>query len=173
MELVKSIKEHGLINPIAVRPDGLIIAGEQRWRAAKVVPLERVPVTVRDADIWGTELLRIAENLRRRNVSVVETIKATRRERDVRQARILADRQAISGSDVFPGKTTEPDTKSAEIAARREMIAARNGPGSSEAATRELDKLGDLVPALLNLLGGNRPALSRNAGYQLAQLPPE
>jgi len=34
-ELVESVKAHGLINPITITAEGLIIAGEQRWRAAK------------------------------------------------------------------------------------------------------------------------------------------
>jgi ParB family chromosome partitioning protein len=71
--MVETVEKHGLINPITVTPDGLIIAGEQRWRAAKTAGLETVPVTVRkvktDDEI---DELRIIENLVSRTVQPYE-----------------------------------------------------------------------------------------------------
>ncbi|MDG2123960.1 MAG: ParB/RepB/Spo0J family partition protein, partial [Verrucomicrobiales bacterium] len=51
-ELVDSLKEHGVIQPLVARPAGgnlELIAGERRWRAAQALGLERVPVIVREA----------------------------------------------------------------------------------------------------------------------------
>lgn len=75
-ELADSIAQHGLIQPIVVRPttDGRysIIAGERRWRACRLAGLQQVPVIVKDAD--GQTLMEIAliENLQREDLNAVE-----------------------------------------------------------------------------------------------------
>lgn len=75
-ELADSIAQHGLIQPIVVRPttDGRysIIAGERRWRACRLAGLQQVPVIVKDAD--GRTLMEIAliENLQREDLNAVE-----------------------------------------------------------------------------------------------------
>lgn len=76
-QLADSIKEHGIIQPIIVRSttDGsyIIIAGERRWRAAKMAGLSEVPVLIRD-DLSDGQAAQIAliENLQRENLNPVE-----------------------------------------------------------------------------------------------------
>ena len=76
-QLAMSISEHGVIQPIIVRslPGGgyQIIAGERRWRAAKMAGLSEVPVVVRD-DITEEQAMQITliENLQRENLNPIE-----------------------------------------------------------------------------------------------------
>src|SRR5262245_58236638 len=54
-ELADSVRQHGMMQPLVVRPDGqqpghyVLIAGERRWRAAQRAALHRVPVVIRQA----------------------------------------------------------------------------------------------------------------------------
>jgi ParB family chromosome partitioning protein len=74
-DLAKSIKANGVIQPIIVRPAGVgyqLIAGERRWRAAKLAEVETIPAIVRRAT--DDELLEIAliENIHRTDLNPVE-----------------------------------------------------------------------------------------------------
>ncbi len=75
-ELADSIAEHGLIQPIVVKPETngrySIVAGERRWRACRIAGLYEVPVIIKDAE--KQELMEIAliENLQREDLNAVE-----------------------------------------------------------------------------------------------------
>lgn len=75
-ELADSIREHGLLQPITVRKlDGgfyQIIAGERRWRAARMAGLLEVPVMVVEADDRRAMELAMVENLQREDLNPVE-----------------------------------------------------------------------------------------------------
>lgn len=75
-ELADSIREHGIIQPLVVRslePGGYqIVAGERRWRAARMAGLSEVPVIIRDLDDSQTLELAIIENLQREDLNVIE-----------------------------------------------------------------------------------------------------
>jgi len=74
--LAASISEHGMIQPIVVRTaqGGFyeIIAGERRWRAAKMAGLSEVPVIISDFDDKKTAEIALIENIQRENLSAVE-----------------------------------------------------------------------------------------------------
>lgn len=75
--LAESIREHGLIQPIVVRPmpNGItyqIIAGERRWRACRVLGLSEVPVIIREMDDMEAAQLAIIENIQREDLNPVE-----------------------------------------------------------------------------------------------------
>ena len=81
-ELVESIREQGIIQPLVVRKVDKhfeLIAGERRGRAARTVGLERVPVIVREATDREVLELALIENLQRADLSVVEEAKAYER----------------------------------------------------------------------------------------------
>ena len=84
-ELAESIKANGIIQPIVVRRDGdrfQIIAGERRWRAARLAGLERVPVVVRDvAPGQEQSLLEMAliENIQREDLNPIDEALAYQR----------------------------------------------------------------------------------------------
>lgn len=74
--LADSIQEHGLIQPLAVRSAGdgfyQIIAGERRWRAARMAGLSEVPVMVVEADDKNVMELALVENLQRQDLNPME-----------------------------------------------------------------------------------------------------
>jgi ParB family transcriptional regulator, chromosome partitioning protein len=76
-DLARSIAEHGLVQPILVRPEQTgpgfeIIAGERRWRAAQQARLHEVPVIVRDASDREALELAIIENIQRADLNPLE-----------------------------------------------------------------------------------------------------
>jgi ParB family chromosome partitioning protein len=83
-ELADSIRAHGVLQPILVRrlPDGYeLIAGERRWRAARIAGLERIPAIVRggQVDLEQSLLLGLIENLQREDLDPVEEAHGIRR----------------------------------------------------------------------------------------------
>ena len=80
--LAESIKTHGIVQPLLVRRRGEefeLIAGERRWRAAKMAGLTRVPVLVKD--VADQDLLEIAliENIQREDLNPIEEAQAYKR----------------------------------------------------------------------------------------------
>ena len=75
-ELSASIAEHGLLQPIAVRPKPsggyLIVAGERRWRASRLAGLTEVPGIVKDVTDEQAMELALVENLQREDLDPVE-----------------------------------------------------------------------------------------------------
>lgn len=74
-ELAQSIAEHGLLQPILVRPSGdgfEIIAGERRWRAAQRAQLHRIPAIVRESGDDTSAELALIENIQREDLNAIE-----------------------------------------------------------------------------------------------------
>ena len=78
-ELANSVSEHGLIQPIVVKPLASgkykIIAGERRFRASKMAGLSEVPVIIKDIDDSKIMELALVENLQREDLSALEEAK--------------------------------------------------------------------------------------------------
>lgn len=75
-ELSESIKEHGVIQPLLVRPldDGSyqIVAGERRWRASRLAGLEKVPVVIKQLEDAEVQEIALIENLQREDLNPIE-----------------------------------------------------------------------------------------------------
>ena len=76
-ELASSIREHGVLQPILVRPTGehqryQLVAGERRWRAAKAAELEVIPALIEQLDDETALEIGIIENLQREDLSPLE-----------------------------------------------------------------------------------------------------
>lgn len=85
--LADSIREHGMLQPILVRPlpdsnNYQIVAGERRWRAARMLSLNEVPVIVRELSDLETAEIALIENLQREDLNPVEEAKAFQRLQD-------------------------------------------------------------------------------------------
>jgi ParB family transcriptional regulator, chromosome partitioning protein len=76
-ELTASIKEHGILQPVLLRPFGApgryqLIAGERRWRAAKAAGLDSIPAMIEEIDDDTALEIAIIENLQREDLSPLE-----------------------------------------------------------------------------------------------------
>lgn len=89
--LAESIRQHGMLQPVTVReadsrpyPENIrgasfeIIAGERRWRAARMAGLEKIPCVIRRADRRESAELALIENLQRRDLGFFEEAEAIR-----------------------------------------------------------------------------------------------
>ena len=82
MDLVDSIQEHGILEPLVVAhtPAGYqIIAGERRWRASKLAGLKKVPVIVKETSPQGMLEMALVENVQREDLHPIERAKAFER----------------------------------------------------------------------------------------------
>jgi ParB/RepB/Spo0J family partition protein len=159
-ELVASVKQHGIITPLTLAPDGdefVVVAGERRYRAAKAAKLTEVPAQVRDAD--GEALtLAIAENVIRADLTPVEEAEAYRRliEEHGDAAKVA---KLVGRSERLIGERIELLRLPEEA---RALVAARKVPLSCAPL---LVRIGEREPLLADLTAvwlGEHPA---GAGY--------
>jgi len=82
-ELATSIQSMGVIQPIVVRPSGngryQLVAGERRWRAAKLAGLETIPVVIKDVPDDRLLEITLVENIQREDLNPIETALAFER----------------------------------------------------------------------------------------------
>ena len=107
-ELAASIREHGIVTPLLVQTKGKyyeLIAGERRWRAAKLAGLKKVPVLLRTFSEEQAAEIALIENIQRENLNAMEEALAFRRlqeEFSLRQEdiakRVSRSRSAITNS---------------------------------------------------------------------------
>lgn len=82
-ELASSIKEHGVMQPVVVRPVGEdlyeLVVGERRWRACRQAGLETIPAVIRRVDDRTSGEMMLVENIQREDLNPVEEALAYRR----------------------------------------------------------------------------------------------
>jgi len=82
-ELAESIKMQGIMQPIVVRPVGNmkyeIVAGERRWRAAKLANLSVVPILIKDIPDESALAMALIENIQREDLNAIEEAKGIQR----------------------------------------------------------------------------------------------
>ena len=81
-ELADSIREHGVLQPLLVRPlpggSYQLVAGERRWRASRMAGLQEVPVVIREMDEEQAMEIALIENLQRQDLNPIEEAAAIR-----------------------------------------------------------------------------------------------
>ena len=107
-ELAESIRQHGVIQPLLVRKQGNyyeIIAGERRWRAAKLAHLKKVPVLVKDVTDQECSEIALIENLQREDLNPLEEANAYQQlieeyglKQDEIAGRVSKSRSAVANS---------------------------------------------------------------------------
>jgi len=81
-ELAASIRQHGVLQPILVRPHAgrhQIIAGERRWRASQIAGLHEIPVVIRDLDERQVAEIALIENVQRADLNAIEEARGYQR----------------------------------------------------------------------------------------------
>ncbi|HHX18079.1 MAG TPA: ParB/RepB/Spo0J family partition protein [Clostridium sp.] len=81
-QLSESIKEHGIIQPIIVKKEGdlyRIVAGERRWRAARLLGLKKIPAIVREFSNKQVMEIALIENIQREDLNPIEEAEAYER----------------------------------------------------------------------------------------------
>ena len=87
-ELADSIREHGVIQPIlVVKNEDVynIVAGERRWRAAKIVGLKKIPAIVKDYNESKKKQIALIENIQREDLNIMEVANALKELMDMEQ----------------------------------------------------------------------------------------
>ncbi len=107
-ELAESIKQFGLLQPILVQDRKThyeIIAGERRWRAAKLAGLKEIPVIIRDLSEQEIVEISLIENIQRENLNPIEEAQAYKRlltefhlKQDEVAERVSKSRTAVTNS---------------------------------------------------------------------------
>lgn len=153
-ELAESIKVHGILQPVTIRPDEehgteaspwVMVCGHRRLKACQMLGLETIPAIIRD-DMSDDEAydLMIVENLQRKDLDPLDEAVAYK---------ALLDPYPVTG---YPGSTVK------ELAARF---------GKSEKYIRGRVALNELIPELKELI--KTGSLTIGAGISLAELPME
>ncbi|SFE01538.1 ParB-like nuclease domain-containing protein [Thermoanaerobacter thermohydrosulfuricus] len=173
-EFVESIRTSGIIVPLIVTQDYVVISGNQRLKAAKELGLKEVPCEVRtyeDRDGLTKEdwMLKdlIETNLRQRGIGNLNPMKL---------ARCILELERIYGIKVGKpqNKLQIMDDNSATVAELQTIISQKELAeivGLKERQLRGIKKLNDLIPELQILVEQGK--LSSSAGEQLAYLEPE
>lgn len=152
-ELKESIKENGVIEPIVVNQENVIVCGHQRYRACVELGLENVPIVVREVENDEEhETLLIEENLRRRQLTTSQMAKAIKRLYEIKEVERTAGRPEAENNRLTVKQLSK------EI-------------GKSKATVAKLRTLADLIPELSKLMDEGQLALKM--AYQFAQLPEE
>lgn len=128
-ELAESIEQHGVIQPIIVQKAGeryRIIAGERRFRAARIAGLNEVPVIVRDLSEQEVLEVSLIENLQRENLNAIE---------EARAIKALMDEHDLTQDDVAKrlGKSRPAIANSTRLLALPEAVQALVSDGKLQA----------------------------------------
>ena len=133
--LAASITENGLLQPIAVRPKRLgtgylIIAGERRWRAARLAGLDEVPVLIKDVTDEQAAALALIENLQREDLDPIEVAEGCRQ---------LIEKYGLTQETAAKrlGKSRSAVTNSLRLLALPDEVRAQVSAGAFERRSRQ------------------------------------
>ena len=102
-DMALSIKEHGILQPLIVAPGDsgyVIVAGERRWRAAKLAGITRVPALVRTLNNQHKLEISLIENVQRRDLNPLETATAYLKLRDQFNLKLEEISQRVGGKSI-------------------------------------------------------------------------
>ncbi len=103
-ELTESVRRHGVLQPILVRPKGAgfeLVAGERRYRAAKAAGLAEIPASVRELSDVAVLELQVIENLQREDIHPLEEAQGYRRLLETKEYTVARIAERIGRSAVY------------------------------------------------------------------------
>lgn len=176
-ELAESIRENGVIQPLIVREKNggfEIVAGERRWRAAKIAKLEKLPVVVRTATDQDVAELTLIENIQREDLDPIEEAEAYQK---------LAERFGLTHEEIArkTGKNRSVITNQLRLLklsqnAKKALVSGAITVGHARAllAASSLEEMDSLLGEVLkkDLTVRRAEALVKKRGRS-AQPPPE
>ena len=136
-ELVASIREHGILQPVLVRPQGEwyeLVAGERRWRAAREAGLVTVPAVVREMSEREAAVAGLVENLQREDLPFFEEADAYRQL--LEEFRMSQEALATELGKSQPAIANKIRLLKLEPAVREEIIRANLGERHARALLR-------------------------------------
>lgn len=162
-ELADSIRQHGLIQPIVVRPleNGYqIVVGERRWRACRMLGMSEIPVIIRELSDQETAQIALIENIQRRDLNPIEEATAYRSLMDdygmtqEQLANVLGKSRSVIANSVrllnLPeeikemlrkGQLTIGQAKAIASAAEPDMVNLAKLAAGGKATVRDLERL--------------------------------
>ncbi len=167
-DLMNSIKEHGILQPITVsRADGgyEIIAGERRFRAAKMLGLATIPAVIRETDPQDKLVLALIENIQREDLNPLEEARA--------YGRLFSEfglTQEAVAKQVGKARSTVANTvRLLELPNEvQEAIAAGIVPSGSARAMLALPDVESQLAFFRKLVAGNMTSREAEAGVRSA-----
>lgn len=152
--LAASIRQAGLMQPIMVRPTGRgyeLVAGERRWRAAKLIGLRVIPAIIRQLDDESSAELAIIENIHREDLNPMDRAAALRRlasDFDLTHQQ-LADRVGLDRASVTNLlRLSELDPGTADLVRKGSLSQSH---GKALLAITDLEKRGELAKRAIHL----------------------
>ena len=178
-ELAQSIKTYGVIQPIIVESKNgfyRIIAGERRWRAAKIAGLEEIPSIIRNEDEQRNKEISLIENIQRENLNPIEKALGYKELIDNYNLRQqdLADKLGVSRSNITNTlRILNLDKRVIELAVEgqlteshcRSLLAIEN-PEKQYAAALRIIEQGQSVRDIERTVKNKRNLAKKNARYE-------
>ena len=178
-ELAQSIKTYGVIQPIIVESKNgfyRIIAGERRWRAAKIAGLEEIPSIIRNEDEQRNKEIALIENIQRENLNPIEKALGYKELIDNYNLRQqdLADKLGVSRSNITNTlRILNLDKRVIELAVEgqlteshcRSLLAIEN-PEKQYAAALRIIEQGQSVRDIERTVKNKRNLAKKNARYE-------
>ena len=171
--LIDSIKEVGLLNPITVNQDMVLIAGLHRLEAFKKLGKTKIPVRIIDINELLTELAEIDENIIRTELTALEKSEQLSRRKEIyEQLHPEATTKAIKESNLPKRKDCVLDNSETKVKSFTQDTAEKTGK-SQRAIQQSLQIANDITPEAKEKIKGTSIENKKTALLEVAQAEPE
>ena len=168
-ELAASIREMGLLNPITVDRENVLIAGLHRMEAAKILGWTKIPCTVSSLEGLAAELAEIDENIVRSDISALEYGEILLRRKEIYET---LHPETKNGGDRRSGKTRSAKCTSDPARSFVEDTAEKLGVNPCT-VRRQIQTAKNLSPETKEIIRGADAKLSKKSALKLSRLGPE
>ena len=167
-DLAESISKVGLINPICVTSESVLIAGNHRLEAFKLLGLETIEATIMDVSAIDAELIEIDENLKRSELNDLELGRFLQRRNEILEAQGLRAQVGFNGNqytEKVGGETVSPPKSTSDIASEIGL--------SGRSVQHKIQMARDIAPDVQEVIEETGNASSTKALLEVARMPVE